>query len=80
MSKKVDTVLDGNTAPMSLKKTVEQAFFRLQGVFPPHMRGKNENEALPPQKQISGFFDRMKAAAVIKMTTTAFAVYDIISL
>jgi hypothetical protein len=44
------------------------------------MRGKTKNEALPPQKQISGFFDRMKAAAVIKMTTTAFAVYDIISL
>jgi len=41
---------------------------------------KTKNEALPPQKQISGFFDRMKAAAVIKMTTTAFAVYDIISL
>lgn len=80
MSKKIDTVLDGNTAPMSLKKTVEQAFFRLQGVFLPHMRGKTKNEALPPQKQIFGFFDRMKAAAVIKMTTTAFAVYDIISL
>ena len=80
MSKKIDTVLDGNTAPGVLEKNVEQAFFRLQGVFRRTCVGKTKNEALPPQKQISGFFDRMKAAAVIKMTTTAFAVYDIISL
>ena len=80
MSKKIDTVLDGNTAPMSLKKTVEQAFFRLQGVFPPHMRGKNEKCGVTAAKTNFRVFDRLKAAAVIKMTTTAFAVYDITSL
>lgn len=80
MSKKIDTVLDGNAAPMSLKKTLNKRFFVYKVFFRRTCVGKTKNEALPPQKQISGFFDRMKAAAVIKMTTTAFAVYDIISL
>ena len=80
MSKKIDTVLDGNTAPMSLKKPLNKRFFVYKVFFRRTCVGKTKNEALSPQKQISGFFDRMKAAAVIKMTTTAFAVYDIISL
>ena len=66
--------------PGVLEKTVEQAFFRLQGVFPPHRRGKDEKCGVTAAKTNYRFFDRLKAAAVIKMTTTAFAVYDITSL
>ena len=80
MSKKVDTVLGGNTAPVPLKKPLNKRFFVHKVFFRRTCVGKTKNEALPPQEQISGFFDRMKAAAVIKMTTTAFAVYGIISL
>ena len=80
MSKKVDTILDWNAAPVSLKKPLNKRFFAYKVFFRRTGVGKTKNAAIPPQKQISGFFDRMKAAVVIKNDNGSFAVYDIISL